>query len=81
MRVYALIVLPDDVREPLHSEAGPVERVRHHHVVKKGGVLFPDFVLLVNSLLGLISIESEVSESHKIRKQPCNISMCITAVS
>jgi hypothetical protein len=54
------VVLPgglDAVREPLHGERGPLQRVRHHQVVQERRVLLPDLVLLRHhALLELVRV-------------------------
>ena len=40
-----------DVGEPLRCQGRPVERAGQHDVVEERGMLFPDFVLLVDDLL------------------------------
>lgn len=42
---------PGDVGQPLHGEAGPLERVCHHQVVEERRVLLPDPVLLADDAL------------------------------
>ena len=45
------------VWEPLHRQARPLEGVRHHQIVQKGRVLFPNLVLLGHeTLLELVRI-------------------------
>lgn len=40
---------PCDIWEPLRSEAGPLQGVRHDQIVQERGVLFPDLVLFIDN--------------------------------
>lgn len=41
-------VSPGDIRQPLGSEAGPLQGVGHHQVIEEGGVLLPYLVLFID---------------------------------
>ena len=40
-----------DVRQPLNSEAGPLQGMGHDYIIQEGCVLLPDLVLLLDTLL------------------------------
>ena len=51
--------------EPLHGERRPFQRVRHHQIVKKRGVLLPDLVLLGDHALVLLVGELLIVRAHR----------------
>lgn len=45
---FKKFVSPGHIGKPLCSQAGPLQSMGHHQIVKKRGVLFPYFVLFVD---------------------------------